>query len=843
MMTKQANKYEEKFIKALKKQKDVGKYKKSVFHIHTPASYDYKIYNKYSYSEASTNVCESELIDSIKSKKVFPINYDFNAMLVDNIFENKKEFYIYLLMAIILYEKEIELVVISDHNTIEGYSKLKLCLKYVYDLHKSHKYCELFPGVEISCADKNHIVGIFSPKTNLNIVQNMLDNILLSKKDGSFQTSSYVIDEIAKIGGIPYIAHINTSGIFKDEFLTKAYKKNLFLNNNLKVLGVKDAAHIDNIVNMTKNIIKSSKEFCFFIDEDSHSLDDLGTSFFWIKGTKVMFDMILNAIRDYTISIEVDEPKKPEIFIKGFMASPWNNKNGFFCEKDKNDDSMTLLFSDSLTCLIGGRGTGKSTVLKLIDFVLTQKCRNQEELSFFCKNQFVFIMISYRNQDYLIEFSAPKIDDEDAILSYFDDSNGYDFYHTKRIKYDSVNIAEYTLRHYIDIYTVKEKNKKFILLKEKNKRHFFDLLLDQQYSINELVEKSKGKEIDYYISNKILKNRKLSSSVLVDFRCRNLNGLVKRMKEYNENIEKRKLEVNDILKDFNKKNSKLLYLEYNYNEQDEIQINLEDTFGFDENIEEAYFNRMNIKNKNVVEYLYFMLDKLGFSHLLLSIIEKKYDYFILSDLIDFCEEAKQENATKYDYKIDNESNKIKFIDELIKMIDKKETINKINEFFSHSIKQKESFDLKFNVNSSESSESKKELYRSIKNLSLGQKVVALFDFIIGFGEYTNDARPLLIDQPEDNLDNRYIYRNLVKQLRKIKSKRQVVIATHNSTIVTNAKAESVIVLESDNERAWKVASGFPYERKMIKHIINYLEGGEESFKHKEFVYGPVIIDK
>ena len=99
---------------------------------------------------------------------------------------------------------------------------------------------------------------------------------------------------------------------------------------------------------------------------------------------------------------------------------------------------------------------------------------------------------------------------------------------------------------------------------------------------------------------------------------------------------------------------------------------------------------------------------------------------------------------------------------------------------------------------------------------------------------------MIIDQPEDNLDNQYIYKNLVKQLRDIKSKRQVILATHNSTIVTNAKAEQVIVMDSNGENGWISASGYPNENKMINLIINHLEGGITSFKHKQFIYSEVL---
>lgn len=45
----------------------------------------------------------------------------------------------------------------------------------------------------------------------------------------------------------------------------------------------------------------------------------------------------------------------------------------------------------------------------------------------------------------------------------------------------------------------------------------------------------------------------------------------------------------------------------------------------------------------------------------------------------------------------------------------------------------------------------------IKQLSLGQKVVAMLSFILGYSKYAGDYRPLILDQPEDDLDSQYIH--------------------------------------------------------------------------------------
>lgn len=181
-----------------------------------------------------------------------------------------------------------------------------------------------------------------------------------------------------------------------------------------------------------------------------------------------------------------------------------------------------------------------------------------------------------------------------------------------------------------------------------------------------------------------------------------------------------------------------------------------------------------------------------------------------------------------------------FIRSLCEEICRNENIESIKEYIKKATRQSEKFVLKFNINSSTTSNNEKIIYKPLQELSLGQRVVALLDFVLGFSDYAKDYRPLIIDQPEDNLDSRYIYLNLVKQLRGIKEKRQVIISTHNATIVTNSMADQVCVMESDGENGWIEKIGYPSEARMKKKIVNYLEGGKDSFKHKQRLYKDVL---
>ncbi|MDS7972612.1 hypothetical protein RLG54_08785 [Streptococcus pneumoniae] len=147
--------------------------------------------------------------------------------------------------------------------------------------------------------------------------------------------------------------------------------------------------------------------------------------------------------------------------------------------------------------------------------------------------------------------------------------------------------------------------------------------------------------------------------------------------------------------------------------------------------------------------------------------------------------------------------------------------------------------LEFNINSKESSQQLDILYKEVGVLSLGQKVVAMLDFLLAYSDYSKDFRPLIIDQPEDN---RYIYRHLVQQFRDVKAQRQIILATHNTTIVTNSMTDQVVIMESDGVNGWIESQGYVSEKYIKNHIINQLEGGKDSFKHKMSIYETALSE-
>lgn len=123
--------------------------------------------------------------------------------------------------------------------------------------------------------------------------------------------------------------------------------------------------------------------------------------------------------------------------------------------------------------------------------------------------------------------------------------------------------------------------------------------------------------------------------------------------------------------------------------------------------------------------------------------------------------------------------------------------------------------------------------KRISQLSLGQQQSVLLGILL----LSDSSRPLLIDQPEDNLDSEFIYKTIVSTLRKIKEHRQVIVVTHNPNIAVLGDAELIIPLKSTNSKAMIMSPGSIDDANTVKLCCQILEGGESAFKQRQKIYG------
>ena len=111
--------------------------------------------------------------------------------------------------------------------------------------------------------------------------------------------------------------------------------------------------------------------------------------------------------------------------------------------------------------------------------------------------------------------------------------------------------------------------------------------------------------------------------------------------------------------------------------------------------------------------------------------------------------------------------------------------------------------------------------------SPGQQTAALLAFVLGYG-----SEPIILDQPEDDLDNTLIYELLVSRLRETKAKRQVIVVTHNPNIVAHGDAELVLSLNTAGGQSHIACRGGLQERKVREEICRVMEGGREAFQSR-----------
>ena len=135
-------------------------------------------------------------------------------------------------------------------------------------------------------------------------------------------------------------------------------------------------------------------------------------------------------------------------------------------------------------------------------------------------------------------------------------------------------------------------------------------------------------------------------------------------------------------------------------------------------------------------------------------------------------------------------------------------------------------------------------------MSPGKKALVLLKLLINLAE---SKCPILIDQPEDDLDNRSVFIELVDFIRTKKIERQIILVTHNANIVVGCDAEEVIVANQNGNNSpnleyrfeyrtgaieeiypiknynGTIMNGTLYKVGMQQHICDILEGGKEAF--------------
>jgi len=126
-------------------------------------------------------------------------------------------------------------------------------------------------------------------------------------------------------------------------------------------------------------------------------------------------------------------------------------------------------------------------------------------------------------------------------------------------------------------------------------------------------------------------------------------------------------------------------------------------------------------------------------------------------------------------------------------------------------------------------------FKPLSTASAGQKTAAILTFLLSFGDI-----PLLLDQPEDDLDNRLVYDLVVKGLKKAKEKRQIIVVTHNANIPVNGDAEYILSMDSTTTDIKVLHSGTVENSAIKKEICDVMEGSEKAFQLRSERYKTIF---
>lgn len=176
---------------------------------------------------------------------------------------------------------------------------------------------------------------------------------------------------------------------------------------------------------------------------------------------------------------------------------------------------------------------------------------------------------------------------------------------------------------------------------------------------------------------------------------------------------------------------------------------------------------------------------------------------------------------------------------LHELTDKLEYDNEVKQNPFHQIKEskelKDLYDYLYGLKYLDEKYELKFAGKSIEQLSPGERGAALIVFYLLLDK---DEKPLIIDQPEDNLDNQSVYEILVPFIRQAKKKRQLIIVTHNPNLAVVADAEQVIHVELDkkNNNTFSFKSGGIENPTINKGILDILEGTKPAFDKRKMKY-------
>ncbi len=123
-------------------------------------------------------------------------------------------------------------------------------------------------------------------------------------------------------------------------------------------------------------------------------------------------------------------------------------------------------------------------------------------------------------------------------------------------------------------------------------------------------------------------------------------------------------------------------------------------------------------------------------------------------------------------------------------------------------------------------------FKLLKKCSIGERGTALLSVILITGR-----EPLIIDQPEDDLDHFYLYKTLTPIIKEVKKRRQLIFATHDANIVINGDTELILITTTRDGKFGEVILTSIENLNNREDVMKVLEGGKDAFRKRREKYG------
>lgn len=882
-------------------------------------------------------------------------------------------------------DQQLDCVAVTDHNTGAWVDKIKDAAQ--------DKGLVVFPGVELTCdTSKVHILVLFDVDKNTQDVEDFIIKCGIERKDFATSDASSpkscmdIIQLAHDCGGLAIPAHIdefNGLGLLSKKVISEIFSLDIlngaqfvfseFTQPGLKIEDIcqsynarygRNAGDIGNeqikqYYQCVQEAIKKNVALLTFSDNpdesnpSKHGLDGIGSAYTWIKMSQ---NPSLESIHQALLFPERIKNCFVSKFYPYMEPSLWIQSIDVKNTKlTKNDESFHVDFNPQLTTIIGGRGSGKSSVFRFLRGVLhltkdidqlgeiksdqsrffqkdkdgTGVLKDDTEINVKIVRDGILYKIHYRYEGESLEIFKYESDDWVPI----EDSNFLDFFVLEQ--YSQKQIFEMakktnTLKNLIDhgsdeiqrlTTEIKENKNQYLTAKAQLKQNL--TAKEQIGKLNTEIEDLNSKINSFKASNiteiadkqeKFIKHYQLIDDHLGEL-SRRIDAIIKAltlltnskseldlsdmavryraeiekmlaplyeqvnsvvggtneklkalqadiirtfssfqentsfMKDKNtchEIFEKRRdeLEKNGI-NDFSNYNKYLELLRTKESQKEELQKIAETLPDLKEKIiqlRDAIYNRMaerTLSRRGSVDKcntpkvridIVQLSDKKQFIANFRRIIQKDKGYdkalqkieaicfpqrpgnfkeLYRSILDDFQRIRKGENSV-FDFD-GTFSNMIKSLTD--------EQISRLEVLVPGDM-----IDVKYKPNGNSN-------FKSIVNASAGQKTTAVLTFIL-----SQAGCPLLLDQPEDDLDNRLVCDLVVEKIKAIKEKRQVIVITHNANIPVIGDSEYIITMDSNSRFLKEHSEGMVEDAVVRNDICEIMEGGEDAFNKRAIRY-------